>query len=187
MPHEPILTTVIGSYPFPGWLELVGLHTEETRRRGSRRGRARRGHGRDRRPGGGGPGRRSPTASRAATTSTSPSMRSSRASSSSVSRAAGSDRRRTTSAAGIGSSASWPRPAGSGSSRSSSGCASSRRRAPRLKVSVPGPYTLAGRIEPNADYPDRAAVTEALIPIVQAELSRLVEAGWRRSRSTSPR
>ena len=21
MPHEPILTTVVGSYPFPGWLE----------------------------------------------------------------------------------------------------------------------------------------------------------------------
>ena len=30
MPHEPILTTVVGSYPFPGWLELFGLHSEET-------------------------------------------------------------------------------------------------------------------------------------------------------------
>ena len=48
---------------------------------------------------------------------------------------------------------------------------------PRLKASVPGPYTLAGRIEPNADHPDRYAVTEALIPIVQAELAGLVAAG----------
>ena len=29
MPHEPIRTTVIGSYPFPGWLELVGDHLDE--------------------------------------------------------------------------------------------------------------------------------------------------------------
>jgi len=48
---------------------------------------------------------------------------------------------------------------------------------PRLKASVPGPYTLAGRIEPNADYPDRYAITEALVPIVRDELVRLVEAG----------
>jgi 5-methyltetrahydropteroyltriglutamate--homocysteine methyltransferase len=47
----------------------------------------------------------------------------------------------------------------------------------RLKASVPGPYTLAGRIEPNADFPDRWAVTEALLPFVRAELQRLVEAG----------
>ena len=48
---------------------------------------------------------------------------------------------------------------------------------PRLKASVPGPYTLAGRIEPNGDYPDRYAVTEALVPVVRDELVRLVEAG----------
>ena len=24
MPHEPIVTTVVGSYPIPGWLELSG-------------------------------------------------------------------------------------------------------------------------------------------------------------------
>jgi 5-methyltetrahydropteroyltriglutamate--homocysteine methyltransferase len=47
----------------------------------------------------------------------------------------------------------------------------------QLKASVPGPYTLAGRIEPNGDYPDRWAVTEALLPIVSAELEALVEAG----------
>jgi 5-methyltetrahydropteroyltriglutamate--homocysteine methyltransferase len=47
----------------------------------------------------------------------------------------------------------------------------------RLKAAVPGPYTLAGRIEPNADYPDRYAVTEALIGIVRDELAGLVDAG----------
>jgi 5-methyltetrahydropteroyltriglutamate--homocysteine methyltransferase len=47
----------------------------------------------------------------------------------------------------------------------------------QLKASVPGPYTLAGRIAPGGDYADRYAVTEALIPIVGDELNRLVEAG----------
>jgi 5-methyltetrahydropteroyltriglutamate--homocysteine methyltransferase len=47
----------------------------------------------------------------------------------------------------------------------------------RLKASVPGPYTLAGRIEPSGDYPDRWAVTEALLPIVRAELEALMAAG----------
>jgi len=48
---------------------------------------------------------------------------------------------------------------------------------PRLKASVPGPYTLAGRLEPSADYPDRWAVTEALVTVVGAELEGLIEAG----------
>jgi 5-methyltetrahydropteroyltriglutamate--homocysteine methyltransferase len=48
---------------------------------------------------------------------------------------------------------------------------------PALKVSVPGPYTLSGRLLPNPRYPDRWAITEALIPIVHAELEALVEAG----------
>jgi 5-methyltetrahydropteroyltriglutamate--homocysteine methyltransferase len=48
---------------------------------------------------------------------------------------------------------------------------------PILKASVPGPYTLSGRLNPNAQYPDRYAVTEALLPIVRAELEALVEAG----------
>jgi 5-methyltetrahydropteroyltriglutamate--homocysteine methyltransferase len=47
----------------------------------------------------------------------------------------------------------------------------------QLKVSIPGPYTLAGRLEPNADYPDRWAIAEALLPIVRAELDALVDAG----------
>jgi 5-methyltetrahydropteroyltriglutamate--homocysteine methyltransferase len=47
----------------------------------------------------------------------------------------------------------------------------------RLKASVPGAYTLAGRLEPNERYPDRHAVTEALVPIVRAELERVVAEG----------
>jgi 5-methyltetrahydropteroyltriglutamate--homocysteine methyltransferase len=48
-----------------------------------------------------------------------------------------------------------------------------------LKASVPGPYTLSGRLNPNGQYPDRYAVTEALIPIVRAELEALTQAGCR--------
>ncbi len=50
-----------------------------------------------------------------------------------------------------------------------------------LKTSVPGPYTLAGRLTPNAElgYPDRWALTEALLPIVRRELEELVAAGCR--------
>lgn len=50
---------------------------------------------------------------------------------------------------------------------------------PTLKASVPGPYTLSGRLVPNPDlgYPDRWAVTEALLPIVRRELEDLVAAG----------
>ncbi|MHB8520868.1 MAG: methionine synthase [Limisphaerales bacterium] len=48
-----------------------------------------------------------------------------------------------------------------------------------LKASVPGPYTLSGRLEPNKQYPDRYALTEALLPIVRAELQALVKAGCR--------
>lgn len=48
-----------------------------------------------------------------------------------------------------------------------------------LKASVPGPYTLSGRLLPNAQYKDRYALTEALLPIVRAELESLVRAGCR--------
>jgi 5-methyltetrahydropteroyltriglutamate--homocysteine methyltransferase len=48
---------------------------------------------------------------------------------------------------------------------------------PALKASVPGPYTLSGRLEPNDAYPDRYALTEALIPAVRTELDLLVRAG----------
>jgi 5-methyltetrahydropteroyltriglutamate--homocysteine methyltransferase len=48
---------------------------------------------------------------------------------------------------------------------------------PVLKASVPGPYTLSGRLVPGDVYGDRYAVAEALIPIVRAELEALVAAG----------
>jgi len=48
---------------------------------------------------------------------------------------------------------------------------------PTLKSSVPGPYTLSGRLLPNAQYADRWALTEALLPIVRKELEDLVAAG----------
>ncbi|MDR3638234.1 MAG: cobalamin-independent methionine synthase II family protein [Isosphaeraceae bacterium] len=45
------------------------------------------------------------------------------------------------------------------------------------KVPVPGAYTLAGCLNGGAVYQDRDAVTEALIPLVNAELKALVAAG----------
>lgn len=50
-----------------------------------------------------------------------------------------------------------------------------------LKASVPGPYTISGRLLPNASlgYADRWALTEALLPVVRAELEALVAAGCR--------
>jgi 5-methyltetrahydropteroyltriglutamate--homocysteine methyltransferase len=50
---------------------------------------------------------------------------------------------------------------------------------PALKASVPGPYTLSGRLVPSSLYPDRWAVTEALVPVVRSELMALVQAGCR--------
>ena len=50
---------------------------------------------------------------------------------------------------------------------------------PALKASVPGPYTLSGRLIPDGQYPDRYAIAEALLPIVRAELEGLVAAGCR--------
>ncbi len=48
---------------------------------------------------------------------------------------------------------------------------------PTLKASVPGPYTLSGRLLPNAQYADRYAITEAMLPMVRDELDALVAAG----------
>jgi 5-methyltetrahydropteroyltriglutamate--homocysteine methyltransferase len=50
---------------------------------------------------------------------------------------------------------------------------------PVLKASVPGPYTLSGRINPGGVYKDRWDVTGALIPIVRDELEALVQCGCR--------
>ncbi len=47
----------------------------------------------------------------------------------------------------------------------------------RLKMSVPGPFTMSGRLLPNPTYPDRYALTEALLPLIRNELIALVDAG----------
>jgi 5-methyltetrahydropteroyltriglutamate--homocysteine methyltransferase len=46
-----------------------------------------------------------------------------------------------------------------------------------LKASIPGPYTLSGRLIPNDRYRERWALTEALLPIVRTELESLLRAG----------
>jgi 5-methyltetrahydropteroyltriglutamate--homocysteine methyltransferase len=48
---------------------------------------------------------------------------------------------------------------------------------PVLKCSLPGPYTLSGRLLPNATYKDRWEITAALTPIIRKELEDLVAAG----------
>ena len=48
-----------------------------------------------------------------------------------------------------------------------------------LKASVPGPYTLSGRIEPGGIYKSRWDVADALVPIVREELKQLVQCGCR--------
>ena len=49
---------------------------------------------------------------------------------------------------------------------------------PVLKMSVPGPYTLSGRLVPDGErYKDRYDLTEALLPIVSGELEALAAAG----------
>jgi 5-methyltetrahydropteroyltriglutamate--homocysteine methyltransferase len=46
-----------------------------------------------------------------------------------------------------------------------------------LKVSLPGPFTLSGRLVPNPQYPDRYTITEALLPLVRREIESLLAAG----------
>lgn len=49
-----------------------------------------------------------------------------------------------------------------------------------LKASVPGPYTLSGRMIPDGkSYEDRWAIAEALLPLVSNELAALADAGCR--------
>ena len=176
MPHEPIRTTVVGSYPFPGWLELAGAHLDEL-----------------------GPDDREEATRDAVWAAIGDQLRAGldvitdgeqTRFDFNLSFYAFLDglelehepRRRLGPPAhdqrgrhrivgelaaprGLGVVAEWNR---------------LRTLAPdgvQLKASVPGPYTLAGRIEPNADFPDRWAVVEALLPFVRAELERLVDAG----------
>lgn len=48
-----------------------------------------------------------------------------------------------------------------------------------LKVTLPGPFTLSGRLTygPGELYPSRVAAAQAFVPILQAELGRLADAG----------
>ena len=46
-----------------------------------------------------------------------------------------------------------------------------------VKVPVPGPFTLAGCIQGGEVYPDRRSITEALIPVVNAEMKALQREG----------
>jgi 5-methyltetrahydropteroyltriglutamate--homocysteine methyltransferase len=46
-----------------------------------------------------------------------------------------------------------------------------------IKMPIPGPYTLAGRIRPGSVYRDRMEVAYALADIVNAELKAVVAAG----------
>ena len=46
-----------------------------------------------------------------------------------------------------------------------------------VKMPIPGPFTLAGCIQGGDVYPDRRAITEALIPLVNREMLDLAQAG----------
>ena len=82
---------------------------------------------------------------------------------------------RTTSATATGA---WPRsPPRTGSGRVTEYHRLREYADAPVKMPVPGPFTLAGCIEGGEVYADRTAVTEALIPIVNAELRALAAAG----------
>jgi 5-methyltetrahydropteroyltriglutamate--homocysteine methyltransferase len=46
-----------------------------------------------------------------------------------------------------------------------------------LKVTIPGPFTLAGRLVPGSVYKDRLEAAWAFVPIINAELKALQDAG----------
>jgi 5-methyltetrahydropteroyltriglutamate--homocysteine methyltransferase len=176
VPHEPIRTTVVGSYPFPGWLELAGEHLDEL-----------------------GPDDREEATRDAVWAAVGDQLRagldvitdgeqtrfdfnlSFYAFLEGLELDVEARRRfgppahdqrgrhrivgQLTAPGGLGTVGEWERLRGIAPEDA------------QLKASVPGPYTLSGRIEPNADYPDRWAVTEALLPVVRAELGALVDAG----------
>jgi 5-methyltetrahydropteroyltriglutamate--homocysteine methyltransferase len=52
-----------------------------------------------------------------------------------------------------------------------------KRTTRRIKMPLPGPYTLAGRIKPGAIYKDRLEVAYALSEIINREMKTLVAAG----------
>jgi 5-methyltetrahydropteroyltriglutamate--homocysteine methyltransferase len=175
MPHEPIRTTVIGSYPFPGWLELFAQHADEA-----------------------GPDDREEAVRDAVTAAIADQVRAGLDvitdgeqtrfdfNLSFYSFLDGLEPEAQRRRLGPPAHDQRPRyrivgelcaPRGLGAVEEFERLRELAAAGPMLKASVPGPYTLAGRIEPNADYPDRYAVTEALVPIVRDELVRLADAG----------
>ena len=174
MGRRDLLTTVIGSYPFPGWLEYASSTSMNSARPTSKRCGTTLSSPRSttRSPP---DSTSSPMASRPATISICLSTDVLKASASSRSRRAVSARPRTISAARRGH-----RPIRSAHGL---GAVEEFRRllriagtaGPVLKASVPGPYTLSGRIDCPATagrYTERA-----LLPLVQRELEDLVAAG----------
>ncbi|MBD0349143.1 MAG: cobalamin-independent methionine synthase II family protein [Thermoleophilia bacterium] len=176
MPHAPLRTTVVGSFPFPGWLELAGAHIDELGaedREEAIRDAVWAAVGDQLRAGldvitDGEQARFDFNLSfyaflegleleREPRRRWGPPAHDQRGRHTIVGELAAPD--------GLGAVSEWQR---------------LRELAPsgfQLKASVPGPYTLAGRIEPSAEYPDRYAITEALVPVVRDELTRLVDAG----------
>jgi 5-methyltetrahydropteroyltriglutamate--homocysteine methyltransferase len=53
----------------------------------------------------------------------------------------------------------------------------SRRVSTPVKAPVPGPFTLSGRLRPGTIYRDRMEIAQALVPILNQEMKRLVAAG----------
>ena len=186
VPHAPILTTVVGSYPFPGWLELTGLHPDEL-----------------------GPADREEAMRDAVTVAVADQVRAG------LDVISDGEQGRFdfnlsfyALIEGLDLEDAAPRRLGPpahdqrgrhaivGELRAPNGLGlveEFRRLSevappgPALQAAVPGPYTLAGRIVPSGDLPDRWAVADALAPIVRAELVAIVDEGAGSSRSTSPR
>jgi 5-methyltetrahydropteroyltriglutamate--homocysteine methyltransferase len=175
MPHEPIRTTVIGSYPFPGWLELFAAHPDEA-----------------------GSDDREEAIRDAVTVAVAEQVRAGLDvitdgeqtrfdfNLSFYDFVDGLELEPQRRRLGPAAHDQRPRyrivgelraPRGLGAVEEFERLREIAPAGPTLKASVPGPYTLAGRIEASAEYPDRYAVTEALVPIVRDELLRLVDAG----------
>jgi 5-methyltetrahydropteroyltriglutamate--homocysteine methyltransferase len=176
VPHEAIRTTVVGSYPFPGWLELAALHDAEL-----------------------GPDDRKEAVRDAVTVAVGDQVRAGldvitdgeqtrydfnlsfyafldgleleREPRRRFGPPAHDQRGRHTIVGEFGA------PRGLGVVEEFMRLREIAPAGPALKAAVPGPYTLAGRIVPGGGYPDRWAVAEALVPVVREELSRLVDAG----------
>jgi 5-methyltetrahydropteroyltriglutamate--homocysteine methyltransferase len=176
MLQEPIRTTVVGSYPFPGWLELCGLHLDEL-----------------------GPDDLEEALHDAVTAAVTDQVRAGLDvitdgeqgrfdfNLSFYARFEGLELERE-SPRRFGPPAHDQRgrheivgqlsaPRGLGAVEEFERLRELAPSGPMLKASVPGPYTLAGRIVPSGAYPDRWAVAEALVASVQDELVRLVAAG----------